>query len=298
MVSEVESVKGKIATLKESLKSDKTKLASWRKEHRSSLKEHKRALQQCEKEETRAQKEIEKYSKSGGTEHAHALAKEKTVRARRDSALKIVRRDESELAAFESKVKLDEAKLTLETSHLKHAKDETKRMKKELKSAEKKSKGLKDALKKKLEEWKGAGLACSIALEEYKTVVSESTKALEEHSNLGVQCVEAAGREVLYSKEYLARAPDYASRIHAEDMLELSRYHRQIASEVKRTVRSLRMASMRKKQISKESVKAHVQILETRQKEYVVVVALLTSHKKSLKSFTHTHFSPYDDTQV
>ena len=105
--------------------------------------------------------------------------------------------------------------------------------KKELSATEKNSKRLSSEITKKLQEWKGAGVACSLALEEYKRVVSEST-SLEKHSNLGVQCCEAAGREVLYSKEYLARAPDYASRIHAEDMLEMARYHRQIASEVKR----------------------------------------------------------------
>ena len=105
--------------------------------------------------------------------------------------------------------------------------------KKELSATEKSAKRLSSEITKKLQEWKGAGVACSLALEEYKRVVSEST-SLEKHSNLGVQCCEAAGREVLYSKEYLARAPDYASRIHAEDMLEMARYHRQIASEVKR----------------------------------------------------------------
>ena len=99
---------------------------------------------------------------------------------------------------------------------------------------EKKAKRLSGEITKKLQEWKGAGVACNLALEEYKRVVSEST-SLEKHSNLGVQCCEAAGREVLYSKEYLSRAPDYGSRIHAEDMLEMARYHRQMASEVKRT---------------------------------------------------------------
>ena len=116
---------------------------------------------------------------------------------------------------------VDQAKLKVEESHLQHAKDgetyvvcliishintsyieQHTGTKKELSATEKSSKRLSSEITKKLQEWKGAGVACSLALEEYKRVVSEST-SLEKHSNLGVQCCEAAGREVLYSKEYL-----------------------------------------------------------------------------------------------
>ena len=101
MGREVTEAEYKIKALKQSLDTDKKKLKTWTKEHRSSMKEHQRVLEECEKEEQAAQNELEKYSK--GLEYDHALAKEKTVRARRDSALKIVTRDESELGAYESK---------------------------------------------------------------------------------------------------------------------------------------------------------------------------------------------------
>jgi len=118
---EVTEVETKIKALKQNLETDNKKLRSWTKEHQSSMKEHRRVLEKCEKEQQVAQKELEKHSK--GLDYDHALAKAKTVLARRDSALKIVTRDESELGAYEAKVKVDQAKLKVEESHLKHAKD-------------------------------------------------------------------------------------------------------------------------------------------------------------------------------
>jgi len=278
-VRELSKLESNVVMLKSRLSQDKNKLKTWKKEHRDKIKEHRRTLKQCEKEEKKCQHEIKSIHIMNKVELDAAKAKETLVRKRRDSAKSLVSRDEAELNAFESKVNVDEAELKLELSHIKEAQNLVKTYKKKFADAERESKAVKTELLSSIENWKGSCLASSFALSSWgkQSEQLHGDDSLNQQNMWSAKCVEAADRELLCCKEFCSCAPDYGSRIHAEDMLQGARFHCELVHDIKKSIKSLRFSSIRKSKIIEESMKDRIRVNENRDKERVICLQTLNA---------------------